>query len=47
MLVIPGQGIGIGVLADIFGRADPLTVKCVIVSTVIELFANAPADLEM
>ena len=47
MLVMPGQGIGIGVLADIFGCADPLTVKCVVGLAVIKFLPNAPADLEM
>ena len=34
-------------LADLLWHADPLAVKRVVVSTVIELFPNAPADLKM
>ena len=34
-------------LADLLWHTDPLAVKRVIISTVIELFPNAPADLKM
>ena len=47
MLVVPGQGTGIRMLADIPGRLNPLTVKRVVVFAVVKLFPNAAADLEV
>ena len=34
-------------MADLLWHTDPLAVKRVVISTVIELFLNAPADLKM
>jgi hypothetical protein len=46
MLVVPSQSIAIRALADIRGRFDLMTMKRVIVSTVLELLPYAPANLE-
>ena len=34
-------------MADLLWHTDPLAVKRIVISTVIELFLNAPADLKM
>jgi hypothetical protein len=46
MLVVPCQSIGIRALRDIQGGFDLVTVKSVVVSAVLKLLSDAPADLE-
>ena len=46
MFIVPGQDIGIGVLANIHGRFDLVTMKCLVVLAVIELLPNTPANLK-
>jgi hypothetical protein len=46
MLVVPGQSIGIGAVADIRGLFDLVTVKSVVVSAVLKFLPDAPANLE-
>jgi len=46
VLIVPGQGIGIGPQPDIRRHVDCVAMKRVIVPAVFELLSDAPADLE-
>ena len=47
MLIVPGQGIGIGSLRGFSRRTDPLTVKGIVMPAVFKLLLDAAADLEV
>jgi hypothetical protein len=47
VLVVPGQADRIGTLLDPSRQLDLPTVERVVVTPVLELFANAPTDLEV
>jgi len=47
VLIVPAEGLRIGIIANLVWRADHLTVKRVIVPAVFKLLLDAPAHLEI
>ena len=46
MFVVPGQGIGIGAPVRLRGCVNGMTMERVVVPSILELFADAPANLK-
>ena len=47
MLIVPGQGLGIGALRGVLWHVDPLTVKGIVMPAVFKLRLDPEADLEI